>query len=172
MGISDSQSSLTMTLSSSSCVAFVAVSFITLLYLRRPRPMNIPQPRDFVSASESAESIRAKVTFYVTCLNLYRLCSTPQLPNSIREWRCPNPSLDEAGNDAGDAFWRALRPVLRDAGFVLWNFQNSDFQYIMAGGNPLVNGFGYLIPFRLHATAVGGVADLRMFRYLASDILR
>ena len=63
--------------------------------------------------------------------------------------------------------------VLRDAGFVLWNFEGSRFQYIIAGGDPLVNGFCYRIPFRSHATAVGGgVVDLRMFRYLASVILQ
>jgi len=134
--------------------------------------MEFLQPKALVSASESAESIRAKVTFYIACLKLYSLCSTVQLPNSIREWRCPNPGFDEAGNDAGDAFWKALRPVLRDAGFVLWTFEGSHFQYIKAGGDPLVNGFGYLIPFRSHATALGGVADLRMFRYLASVVLQ
>jgi len=62
--------------------------------------------------------------------------------------------------------------VLHDAGFVLWNFEGSHFQYIRAGGDPLVNGFGYLIPFRSHPTAIGGgIADLHMFRYLASVIL-
>ena len=152
-------------------MAFVAVSFIFLLYLRRHGTVSIPQPREFVSSSESAESIRSKVAFYVACLNLYSLRSSAQLPNSIREWRCPNPALDESGNDAGDAFWKALRPVLRDAGFVLWNFEGSQYQYTTAGGDPLVNGFGYLIPFRSHAAAVGGgIADLRMFRYLASVI--
>ena len=90
---------------------------------------------------------RAKVTFYVACLNLYSLCSTAQLPNSIREWRCPNPGLDEAGNDAGDAFWRALYPVLKDGGFVLWKHEANFFQYVKAGGDPLANGFGYLIPY-------------------------
>jgi hypothetical protein len=66
-----------------------------------------------------------------------------------------------------------LYPVLNDAGFVLWKPEGSYFQYVKAGGDPLVNGFGYIMPFRLHATAIGGgVADLRMFRYLVSVILR
>jgi ribonuclease HIII len=38
----------------------------------------------------------------MTWLNLYSLCSTVQLPNSIYECRCLG--LDEAGNDAGDVF--------------------------------------------------------------------
>lgn len=172
----------TMAFSSSSCIAFVAASFIFLLCLHRRTLLDTLQPRESISATESTEPIsttesikfiRAKVTFYVACLNLHSLCSTAQLPSSIREWRCPNPGLDEAGNDAGDAFWRALYPVLRDAGFVLWKHEGSFFQYVKAGGDPLVNGFGYLIPYRAHATAIGGgVANLRMFQYLASVILR
>lgn len=35
----------------------------------------------------------------------------------------------------GDEFWRALRPVLRDAGFVLWKYEGYAYQYIEAGGD-------------------------------------
>ena len=161
------------TMAFSSCIASVVVTFIFLGYLYRPTLLNILRPRESASAAESVESTRAKVAFYVACLNSYSLCFTAQLPNSLREWRCPSPSLDAAGNGAGDVFWRALSRVLDDAGFVLWKYEGSLFQYIKAGGDPLVNGFGYLIPYRAHPTAIGGgVANLRMFRYLVSVILR
>jgi hypothetical protein len=59
--------------------------------------------------------------------------------------------------------------VLGDAGFVLWKYEGGLFQYVKAGGDPLVNGFGYLIPYRARPAAIGGgVADLRIFRYLVS----
>ena len=111
----------TMAFSSSSCIAFVTASLVFLLYLYRRTLLNILQPiqRRSISASKSSiESIRAsaKVTFYAACLNSYSLCSTAQLPNSIREWRCPSPGLDEMGNEAGDAFWRALYPCAQQCG--------------------------------------------------------
>lgn len=59
--------------------------------------------------------------------------------------------------------------MLGDVGFVLWKYEGNLFQYVEAGGDPLVNGFGYLIPYRASPTAIGGgVADLRIFRYLVS----
>ncbi|KIM39229.1 hypothetical protein M413DRAFT_29411 [Hebeloma cylindrosporum] len=124
------------------------------VYQRIAAELSFPTVRvilssESVSAAESAESIRAK------------------LPNS-REWRCPSPVLGEAGNYAGDAYWRALSPVLNDAGFILWKHEEGFlWQCVKAGGEPLVNGFGYLIPYRAHATAIGGgVKDLRISRYL------
>lgn len=59
--------------------------------------------------------------------------------------------------------------VLGEAGIVLWKFEGTLFQYVKAGGDPLVTGFGYILPCREHpTTAGGGVADLRTFQYLVS----
>ena len=122
------------------------------------------------ASTESVESIRAKVSFYMTFLNCIHSVLRRSFLTAFVNGNVPAP-LDDSGNDTGDKFWRALDPVLRDAGFVLWKYEGSLFQYTLAGGDPSVNGFGYIILHRSHATAIGGdVANLRMFRYLVSVI--
>jgi len=63
--------------------------------------------------------------------------------------------------------WTVLSTALRDAGFVLWKYEGYSFQY---SADPLVMAFGYIAPHRTHRQAIGGLSELRMFRYLVSVI--
>jgi hypothetical protein len=63
--------------------------------------------------------------------------------------------------------WTVLSTALRDAGFVLWKYEGYSFQY---SADPLVMAFGYIAPHRTHRRAIGGLSELRIFRYLASVI--